>query len=194
MNTPIEKTGKLIPPRKLHPTTWDTFVQPDTPEGAAVGIVKNLSLASIISIYNCSESIISILKNYDVQFIDNTTINDVFGKDKIFINGDFIGISSDAYDIYLKCIDFRRLGTINIYTSICFDYQTKVLSFYTDAGRLLRPLLIVSNNKLLVKKEYIELLKEGKYNLINLILGNGNKDYIPEHNSCIEFVDVQENN
>ncbi len=46
----------------------------------------------------------------------------------------------------------------------------------------------------MVKKEYIELLKEGKYNLINLILGNGNKDYIPEHNSCIEFVDVQENN
>jgi DNA-directed RNA polymerase II subunit RPB2 len=194
LNTPIEKTGKLIPPRKLHPTTWGYICPAETPEGASVGIVKNLALLSTISIYNCSDSIATVLDSCDVLFIDDTSINDVFGKDKIFINGDFVAVSSNAYEIYIECIKFRRLGVINIYTSICFDYQSKELYFYTDAGRLLRPLLIVSNNDLLLRQEYIQLVKEGKYNLINLLLGSGNKKFISEHDSCLEFIDVQENN
>ena len=194
LNTPIEKTGKLIPPRKLHSTTWGYICPAETPEGASVGIVKNLSLLSTISIYNSSESIIEILNEYDIELIENTSIKEIIGKDKIFVNGDFIGVSSDAYSIYLKCIEFRRIGTINIFSTIYFDYHHKELYFYTDAGRLLRPLLIVSNNDLLLKQDYISLLQQGNYNLINLLLGNGNKDYIEDHGSCIEFVDVQESN
>ena len=32
INTPIEKTGKLVQPRKLHPTQWGVVCPCETPE------------------------------------------------------------------------------------------------------------------------------------------------------------------
>ena len=43
VNTPIDKSGKLIPPRKLHSTTWGYLCPAETPEGGSIGVVKNLS-------------------------------------------------------------------------------------------------------------------------------------------------------
>ena len=47
INTPLEKSGELVAPRKLHNTTWG-FLCPaeETPEGGqsiAIGVVKALS-------------------------------------------------------------------------------------------------------------------------------------------------------
>ena len=42
VQTPSDNTGKLIPPRKLHGTSWGYVCPTETPEGQAVGIVKNL--------------------------------------------------------------------------------------------------------------------------------------------------------
>ena len=36
VNTPIDKSGKLIPPRKLHNTSWGFICPPETPEGDGV--------------------------------------------------------------------------------------------------------------------------------------------------------------
>ena len=43
VNTPIDKSGKLIPPRKLLNTSWGFICPAETPEGQSVGVVKNLS-------------------------------------------------------------------------------------------------------------------------------------------------------
>ena len=43
VSTPTDKSGKLIPPRKLHNTSWGFLCPAETPEGQSVGIVKNLS-------------------------------------------------------------------------------------------------------------------------------------------------------
>ena len=40
INTPIDKSGKLIPPRKLHNTCWGYICLAETPEGQSVGVVK----------------------------------------------------------------------------------------------------------------------------------------------------------
>ena len=52
ISTPIEKTGKLIPPRKLHNTQWGYICPSETPEGHSVGVVKNMSSSAIVSIYS----------------------------------------------------------------------------------------------------------------------------------------------
>ena len=44
------------------------------------------------------------------------------------------------------------------------DIRDKEIRIYTDAGRVCRPLLIVENQKLLLKKSHIEQLKEREYN------------------------------
>ncbi|GLC54541.1 hypothetical protein PLESTB_000877700 [Pleodorina starrii] len=49
ISTPIEKSGKIIQPRKLHATQWGVVCPCETPEGAAVGLVKNLALMAGIT-------------------------------------------------------------------------------------------------------------------------------------------------
>lgn len=40
ISTPTDKRGKLIPPRKLHNTSWGYLCPAETPEGQSVGVVK----------------------------------------------------------------------------------------------------------------------------------------------------------
>ena len=48
--------------------------------------------------------------------------------------------------------------------SMVRDIRDREIRIYTDAGRICRPLLIVDNQKLLLKKRHIDLLKEKEYN------------------------------
>ena len=50
LNTPIAKTGKLAKPRQLHNSHWGMVCPAETPEGQAVGLVKNLSLMCLVSV------------------------------------------------------------------------------------------------------------------------------------------------
>ena len=194
VNTPIEKTGKLIPPRKLHPTGYGYMCPCETPEGASIGIVKNLSISATITNYTTDNLIKEILLDNKVIDIDNIHPDKIMGFDKIFINGDIFGVSDNAYTIYILCKNLKKSGVINIFTSIIFDYRYKELYFYTEAGRLTRPLLLVENNKLLLNNEIIDYLKNGDYNWNNLIIGTHSKYSLQDFGSCIEFIDVQENN
>ena len=44
------------------------------------------------------------------------------------------------------------------------DIREKEIRIFTDAGRICRPLLIVENQRLLLKKQHIQMLKEREYN------------------------------
>lgn len=52
------------------------------------------------------------------------------------------------------------------YLQVCMvrDIRDREIRIYTDAGRICRPLLVVENGKLLLKKRHIDLLKEREYN------------------------------
>ena len=54
-------TGKLIQPRKLASTTWGYICPSETPEGQSIGLIKNLSIMSEITLFTNSEVILSIL-------------------------------------------------------------------------------------------------------------------------------------
>ena len=191
INTPIEKTGKLVPPRKLHATSWGYICPSETPEGGAIGVVKNLSLMSDITIFTSTNSILSCLNNLDIFKVEDITIDDIFGKAKIFVNGEWVAVSDNIYEVYSELIDYRRQGVINPFCSICISYTNMELNIYSDGGRLIRPLLLVKDNNLLIKRCHINLIEQNKYKWNNLILGNlCNPDL--EHDSLIEYIDPQE--
>lgn len=48
--------------------------------------------------------------------------------------------------------------------SMIRDIRDREIRIYTDAGRICRPLLIVENGQLLLKKQHIDMLKEREYN------------------------------
>ena len=55
------------------------------------------------------------------------------------------------------CLEFSQVSMVR-------DFREKEIRIYTDAGRICRPLLIVENQKLLLKKHHIDQLKEREYN------------------------------
>ena len=201
INTPTEKTGKLVPPRKLHNTQWGIVCPSETPEGGSVGLVKNIGIMTYITNHSNEEHIIKIIESnediFKVEYIDN--IEDTINKTKIFVNGDWIYITKSPKVIYDKLIVSRRKGLINIYVSISFNTDMNQIDIFTDAGRCCRPLYILENNKLLITKDDINNIVSKKYKFRNLIIRGLNNNNNYEHKDtrkddigCIEYIDTQE--
>mgnify|MGYP003388617751 CR=1 FL=1 len=171
VNMPMDKSGKLIPPRKLHGTQWGYICPTETPEGQSVGIVTNLSLGCIVTNYSDSGAIRSIIKNHGLinfEEVDRYTFDKKLNT-KIFVNGDWIGYHTDPNTLYNLLRNYKRKSIINIYTSIHWIIEYNIIKIYTDEGRCTRPLFIVTDNKCHYTKEVSDKLKDKKYTWNNLI-------------------------
>lgn len=159
----------------------------NTPEGQSVGIVKNLSYMTHITIYSNSLPLYEYIMPNIIP-IDNAelTPKDMYEKVKVFINGAWVGITDNPQELYIMLKDKKYKGIINIYTSIIFDYKMKEIRVCNDSGRLTRPLLKVKNNQLLINNNIITKLNNGELIWDNL-LTSSNID-----NSVIEYIDPEE--
>ena len=61
LSTPIEKTGKLLAPRKLHATQFGYVCPCETPEGHQVGVVKNLSSMATVTLPMSTVPVVAFL-------------------------------------------------------------------------------------------------------------------------------------
>jgi len=189
VNTPIDKSGKLVPPRRLHNSTWGFLCPAETPEGQSIGIVKNLAYLAHVTINSNSSG----LYDYILPIIDNIDTYSGSYKDlddyvKVFINGSWVGITNDPDKIY-KCLkDKKYKGIINIYTSIIFNSKLKEIRVCNDAGRITRPLLKVKNNKIMYNASIVEKVRTGELNWDDLVIA------IKLEDSIIEYVDSYEQN
>jgi DNA-directed RNA polymerase II subunit RPB2 len=189
VNTPIDKSGKLVPPRRLHNSTWGFLCPAETPEGQSIGIVKNLAYLAHITINSNSSG----LYDYILPIIDNIDTYNGSYKDlddyvKVFINGSWVGITKDPKKIYDNLKDKKYKGIINIYTSIIFNSKLKEIRICNDAGRITRPLLKVKNNKIAYCDTIIQKVKCGELNWDDLVAA------IKLEDSIIEYVDSYEQN
>jgi DNA-directed RNA polymerase II subunit RPB2 len=143
LSTPIEKTGKLLAPRKLHNTQF-AFVCPcETPEGHAVGVVKNLSSTAIVSLPISPEPIADFLyTNLQMQNLANA---DLFSGVRVFINGGWIGMlvvdAAGAVRAAEMLRKAKRGGRIHPHTGITYKAARREIWINTEGGRLMRPVL-----------------------------------------------------
>ena len=137
INTPIEKNGKLVGPRKLHNTQAMIMCPAETPEGASIGAVKNLALGAIISSYVSPEPIIKIIDNLNCLKTKDLDISEenIGNYTKIFINGAWYSNTKYPVEVYDNLIQKRRKGIINIYIGITWNINEHVIDINTSAGR-----------------------------------------------------------
>jgi len=189
VNTPIDKSGKLVPPRRLHNSTWGFLCPAETPEGQSVGVVKNLAYLSHITINSNSSGlydyILPIIQSLDTY---NGSYKDLDDFAKVFINGSWVGFTSEPEKVYNILKDKKYKGIINIYTSIIFNSKLKEIRVCNDAGRITRPLLKVKHNKILYTNSLIQRIKDDELNWDDLVVG------IKLEDSIIEYVDSYEQN
>ncbi len=187
ISTPTDKSGKLIPPRKLHNTCWGFLCPVETPEGQSVGIVKNLSYMSHITIHSNSIPLYEYIMPY-ITDIQNLSSEEMYDKIKVFINGSWVGITDEPEKLYSLLKEKKYKGIINIYTSITFDYKMREIRVCNDSGRLSRPLLRVKNNQILINGKIIEKLRSGEITWDNLFTDT----VLPE--AVLEYIDPDEQN
>tara|TARA_B110000259_G_scaffold186769_1_gene238842 strand:+ start:1014 stop:4640 length:3627 start_codon:yes stop_codon:yes gene_type:complete len=198
VNTPMEKNGKLINPRKLHPTQWGIICPSETPEGGSIGLVKNLSMMSTISIASDTNLIKNYLKEYKtVSFNGERNMLKYFNEfTHIILNGNITGYHKNPKYLFQILKNLKRRGCINIYTSISWNYQDNNISITTEAGRAIRPTYIIDNfenkNILRFNKKHILELLNNDINFTELFDLKSND--INKEQSIIEFLDVEENN
>lgn len=178
---PTAKDSKTAKPRQLHNTHFMTVCPAETPEGHACGLIKNLSLMTHISINTSSELISLFLKDFNIEKIHTS---ESFGeKQKIFLNGNLIGVYDNVEEIKKYLVLLRRTNKIPFDVSIKLYKDELVID--TDGGRCCSPYFIVENSNgrqtIKVTKEDIELIKQNKKKWDDLIF-----------EEKVEYIDVNE--
>jgi DNA-directed RNA polymerase II subunit RPB2 len=195
---PLGNTGKLLKPRALHPTQIFTMCASESPEGATIGLVKNLALATTVSVYCSSEPSKKLLKQFGcIEIEDNVKITNEYGL--VFVDGDLWGITDKPKYIISNMRESRRNGKLHPHISIYWDISKKTISTSSElgeiyitgtSGRLLRPMYILNNGKFVINNKHIKYLKQGcSFNSL-LMPKMLNKDLKP----AIEYIDVSESN
>uniref|UniRef100_A0A6C0CXS1 DNA-directed RNA polymerase n=1 Tax=viral metagenome TaxID=1070528 RepID=A0A6C0CXS1_9ZZZZ len=172
VSTSGDVTGKLIPPRKLHQTSFGYICPSETPEGQAVGLVKNLSMTCEITNYCSSDVIREYIKDIIIKLedIDIYTYNKQINT-KIIINGDWVGFSENIKYFNDFVHKLRNDNKIHPHISFRYNNMSNIYYIYSDRGRCIRP-LIKNNVKLVNNNDWI--------------------DYI--YNNSVEYIDINEMN
>eukprot|EP00051_Salpingoeca_urceolata_P023095 m.387959 g.387959 ORF g.387959 m.387959 type:complete len:1181 (-) comp20066_c18_seq9:1399-4941(-) len=188
LNSPIDRSGKIARPRQLHNTHWGMICPAETPEGQAVGLVKNLALMAYISVGSTAAPILEFLDEYSTDTLDEIQAGSIKTATKIFVNGMWVGVHSDPDHLVETMRKLRRQkGVITAEVSIFRDVREQEVHVYTDAGRICRPLLIVDKQndvqQLRLKARHIEDLRspEKTFSWPDLVKGE-----------IVEFVDTRE--
>lgn len=137
IQTPVEKSGKLLAPRKLHGTSWGFVCPVETPEGHSVGIVKNMSLLTSVTQHVPSNTVLHFLQDHgNLAWIDTPH---VYEGTAVTLNGVIIGYTRDPKPLVDKLRAAKHSFRLHPHISIAWYTLMNTIVIETDAGRLVRP-------------------------------------------------------
>lgn len=191
-NTPIERTGKQPHPRQLHNTQWGYICPAETPEGQAVGLVKNMALMAFVSVGSAPNSVVEALSMHGMEELQEVNPEVISSSSKVFVNGDWVGIFRNALYARDTLLEYRRKGSIISEISIVRDTAARELHFWADAGRCCRPLFIVDNDQLRIKKQHIQKLERDEWKWSDLVNPNEESRQAELDEAVIEYIDTEE--
>uniref|UniRef100_A0A6U4H5W4 DNA-directed RNA polymerase subunit beta n=2 Tax=Vitrella brassicaformis TaxID=1169539 RepID=A0A6U4H5W4_9ALVE len=191
LNTPLGREGKLAKPRQLHNTHWGMICPAETPEGQAVGLVKNLALMSYITVGQKADDIEDSIKELGLDSLDEVQPTEIKHRTKVFLNGNWIGMHSDGKELVDQLRKMRRQGTIHFEISIVRDINNQEVKVFTDGGRASRPLFVVNKNqKLAIKKKHIEQIQSDPPEIRWYSKNEEENDLIRQ--GLVEYIDTEE--
>ena len=198
ISTPIEKTGKLIAPRKQHNSQFGYICPCETPEGHGVGVVKNMSTTTMISIFSSPITVYAYIQGLNKLIsLRESTIQQKHECTRVFLNGSWIGIllNEDTQSVVGKLRKAKRAGVLHLYTGIVWKNAYKELWISTEAGRVIRPLYYapalreIYADKTGSLKKQIQAIKEWNHLLLwKTTLGRNLFEYIDAGESDCSYI------
>jgi DNA-directed RNA polymerase subunit B len=186
IQSPLSRSQPNFEARDLHATHFGRICPSETPEGSNCGLVKNLALSAIISVNVPSEDVIEKLYDLGVTYVSDA--KDELKKEgtRVFVDGRLIGYFKDGQKLVDSLRDLRRNFKIHPHVGIflyqsSFEGSTKRLYVNCNAGRVLRPLIVIKDNKILLTQELIDKVSKKFLSWTDLL-----------HMGIIELVDANE--
>ncbi|CDP07172.1 unnamed protein product [Coffea canephora] len=142
----VSYTGRVGDARYPHPSHWGKICFLSTPDGENCGLVKNLASLGLVST-TVLESLLDKLLDCGLKLLLDDTSSSTHEEHKIFLDGDWIGTCKDSALFVAELKNKRRSKEIPQQVEIKRDEKHREIRVFSDAGRVLRPLLVVENLK-----------------------------------------------
>ena len=190
IQSPLSRTQPNFEARDLHATHFGRICPSETPEGSNCGLVKNLALSALISVHVSPEEVIERLYSMGVTVFDDTKDDVKRSGTRIFVDGKLIGYHKDGQNLADTMRELRRSGKLHAHIGISIqkpaaEGATSRLYVNCNAGRVMRPLVVIKDGRSLLAPEMLEkvekrvipwtdLLRDG---IIELIDANEEENY-----------------
>ena len=156
IQTPVEKSGKLLAPRKLHGTSWGFMCPVETPEGHSVGIVKNMSMLTSISQHVPSTTVIHFLQEQSLEWITGLK---VYEGTSVTINGVIVGYTKSPHEVVKALRTAKQTRRLHPHISVAWYTLMNTITIETDGGRCVRPVFRVGASSPADKSSWNEWTK-----------------------------------
>lgn len=136
--------------RRVHMSFLGYICIIHSPDGEKVGINKQLALfASILGATSSEVIKDKLLEDKLVITLDKVTTDMIYEQrlSNVYVNGEWIGCTKNSLTLVQKYRQLRRDFDVNPLTTIYWDNTQDEAYFWVDVGRVVRPLMIVYNNK-----------------------------------------------
>jgi DNA-directed RNA polymerase II subunit RPB2 len=207
---------KMAGPRRLHPSQYGYFCTNETPAGGSIGITKNLSIMTSISIATEPTRFIEWLfqKKFVTECSQMTPMMSHVSV-PVYVNDGIIGYTLSPVALCKMLKYMKWTGCLPSTSSIIFSILQKRVYVYLDEGRPVRPLIhleggVVPYAKIKAARSWRELVLGNFPRTSEVELYNSNffdplpddnnatlEDYMKllyPHIGCIEYVDPYESN
>ncbi len=193
--SPLARNQPHFEARELHPTQWGRMCPFETPEGANIGLVKNLALMAYVSVGIPEEEVEPVLYKLGVkpikevikeakkQLQEGYEYPEFLTWSKVYLNGRLIGYHPDGAKLANEIRKLRRQGKISSEVNVAHIKSDCINEVFvnTDAGRIRRPLLIVENGKPKLKPNHVKKIMTGEWSFEDLV-----------RNGIVEYLDADE--
>ena len=163
----------------------------ETPEHSKVGLTKHLALIASITIMSEDQYIlIRELLNKRIKNLRDVPVNMLSKSYKVFLNGEWLGITDDPKKLETELNEMKVKGTIDQKNvSIVPAYRDGEIRIYCESGRIYRPIMKVNNNVIALKKEYIDNISLNKAEKATKITDW--EEFITKYPDVIEYIDME---
>lgn len=176
LSTGVSESGKNIEPRMLHSSHLGVVCPSETPEGKRVGIGKALAMGCAISLPFNPVGVLARLgvlpgvsrhpslpevRNVNAAFSAAPTAPDGSRGFIVAMNGAWVGATDAPHELCVCLRALRRAGDLPYELGIAYDGRMRQVRLSSEAGRLLRPLLVVQHNELVLTQDHLRRLDSG---------------------------------
>lgn len=142
INIFIGREVKNVDIRYVHQSSYGFIDPSETPEGACVGVQKNMALLAYVTLDTPKVHVLETLAKTGVFLPVEASPDTVYTHAAVSVNNILVGTTACPDQMIATLRAWRRLGKLEETVSVSYDRCINTVLVWCDAGRLYRPIVL----------------------------------------------------